>query len=319
VTHEPDPHARPGRRRPPVSSAPSLTRVRDVTGFGGLVPTAAVARAGDTLVAALCVEHHADGALLPLLVLSGAPGALGWDPVAGLRVADDAGRRYEVRPLAQQAGLGALLSSVWITPGPPPEARGLRLEVTGLSRTSAARGGPATPRPLVGETWELDIPLYPARTAAEPPPPPPATRPAGRPAHVPARAFGAFRDLVPVGQARMTEGAAVCLWALERYRDRAVLTVAALVEEHARVGPIAAGHGSVTAWDDLGTRYAVAPVHGAARPGWSETSLEIVPAVPDAARSIGVRIADMPEEPAPGGRIALTGPFTFGIALPPAP
>lgn len=308
----------PSPRRP-VSSAPSLTRVRDVAGFGGLVPTAAVARAGDTLVAALCVEHHADGALLPLLVLSGAPGALGWDPATGLVVADDAGRPYEVRPLAQQAGLGALLASVWIAPGPPPEARALRLEVRGLSRTAAARGGPATPRPLTGETWDLDLPLYPPRTGAEPPPPPTATRPAERPAHVPARAFGAFRDLVPIGQARMAERAAVCLWALERYRERSVLTVAALVDEPARVGPIAAGHGSVTVWDDLGSRYAVAPVHGAARPGWSETSLEIVPAIPAEARTIGVRIADMPEEPAPGGRIALTGPFTFGVALPPLP
>jgi hypothetical protein len=114
----------------------------------------------------------------------------------------------------------------------------------------------------------------------------------------------------------MAEGAALCLWALERYRDRAVLTVAALVEEPARVGPIAPGHGSVTAWDDRGTRYAVAPVHGVARPGWSETSLEIVPAVPGEARRLGVRIADMPEEPAPGGRVVLAGPFTFGVALP---
>ncbi|MFN8109131.1 MAG: hypothetical protein U0Y82_04695 [Thermoleophilia bacterium] len=32
------------------------------------------------LVAALAVEHHAEGAALPLLVLSMTPGMLAWDP-----------------------------------------------------------------------------------------------------------------------------------------------------------------------------------------------------------------------------------------------
>ena len=104
------------------------------------MPTGAVARAGDTLVVALVVEVHPEGAVLPLLVLSDAPGLLGWDPVQGLAVRDDAGREYEVRALAQQAGLGALQTAAWIEPAPPPEARALRLEVTGLMRTAVAGG-----------------------------------------------------------------------------------------------------------------------------------------------------------------------------------
>ena len=110
------------------------------------------------------MEVHAEGAVLPLLVLSDAPGLLGWDPVQGLVVRDDAGRQYEVRNLAQQAGLGALQTAVWIEPGaatrrPPPAARGDR---PGAHRRVA--GGLGVERPLAGATWRLDLDLLPPRT-----------------------------------------------------------------------------------------------------------------------------------------------------------
>ena len=284
------------------------------------MPTGAVARAGDTLVAPLVVELHAEGAVLPLLVLSDAPGLLGWDPVQGLRARDDAGRDYEVRTLAQQAGLGALQTAVWIEPAPPPDARRLRLEVTGLIRTAAARGGGGVERPLSGTSWDLDLDLVPGRTAVEPPPAPGGTPPHGRPARVPARTFGGFRDLVPIGQARMGDGAAVCLWGLERYADRAVLSLGTLGDEPLKVGPITPGAGVVEVWDDRGGRYAVAPIHGAARPGWSETSIEIVPAIDPEARALGVRLSGLPcDGPPPRSGTALAGPFTFGVAVPPSP
>lgn len=288
--------------------------------LGGLVPTAAVAREGDTLVMPLCVELHADGAVLPLLVLSDAPGLLGWDPVEGLAVRDDAGREYEVHNLAQQAGLGALQSAVWIEPVPPPDARRLTLEVTGLVRTAVARGGGGVERPLGGASWTLDVDLVPERTAAPVPEEPSGEVPGGRPARVPARAFGAFRDLVPIGQARVAEGATVCLWALERYGDRAVLSIGELAEEPLRVAPLTPGMGRVEVWDDRGGRYGVSPIHGAARQGWSETSLELSRPVDPAARALGVRLSALPGHGSPAGAVdPLAGPFTFGVALPPPP
>lgn len=300
------------------SSTTAIGPARALTGFGGLVPSGAVARGADTLVAVLSVEHHAEGAVLPLLILSEAPGLLGWDVAAGLRVRDDADRRYTVRPLAQQAGLGALQAAAWIEPGPPPGARRLHLTATGLVRTSMSRGAGGVERPLSGGTWELDIDLFPARTGAPLPPDPGPERPGTRPVRVPARAFSAFRDLVPVGQARMVEGAAVCLWALERYADRAVLTVATLTDEPARAAPIPAGRGNVEVWDDAGRRYEAAPIHGASRPGWSETSLEVAPAIAPAARALGVRLRDLPQEGPGQAASRLEGPFTFGITLPEA-
>jgi hypothetical protein len=123
-----------------------------------------------------------------------------------------------------------------------------------------------------------------------------------------------------VGQARVTGGVAVCVWALERYADRSVLSVAALAEEPLRVAPLTPGAGRVEVWDDRGRAYGVTPIHGAGRPGWSETSLEVVPAIDPEARTLAVRLADLPgHSPAPGRDDALAGPFTFGVAIPPAP
>lgn len=306
-----------GRVSTRAASAPGQEHRRQAA-LGGLVPTGAVARGGDTLVLAMVVEVHPAGAVLPLLVLSDAPGLLGWDATAGLSVRDDAGREYEVDALAQQAGLGALQTAAWIEPAPPADARRLLLEVTGLTRTAAARGGGGVERPLAGGPWGLQIDLVPGRTAVEVPPEPPGEAPAGRPPGVPARTHGGFRDLVPIGQARLADGAAVCLWSLERYAERAVLSMGTLADEPVRVRPVTPGAGTVEVWDDRGRRYGVAPIHGAARPGWSETSLEVVPALDPAARALGVRLAELPcEGPPPRGGRVLEGPFTFGVAVPP--
>ena len=306
----------------PVSTRTPLATVgperRRQASLGGLVPTGAVAREGDTLVTALCVEVHSEGAVLPTLVLSDAPGLLGWDPAQGLAVRDDAGREYEVDNLGQQAGLGALQTAVWIEPAPPPEARRLRLEVANLVRTAVARGGGGVERPLTGATWGLELDLVPGRTAVEPPEAPAEHPPAARPARVPARSFSGFRALLPIGQARVSEGVAVCLWAAERYDDRAVLSIGTLGEDPLRVAPISSGAGTVEVWDDRGRRYEVAPIHGSSRAGWSETSLEVVPAIDPQARSLGVRLSDLPSE-GPHGAKALAGPFTFGVAVPPSP
>ena len=66
------------------------------------------------------------------------------------------------------------------------------------------------------------------------------------------------------------------------------------------MGPITPGVGRVEVWDDRGRRYQVAPIHGAARPGWSETSLEVVAA--DRSRGPGARRAA--GRPARRGRAA---------------
>jgi hypothetical protein len=276
-----------------------------------------VARDGDTLALALCVELHGEGAMLPVLVLSDAPGVLGWDAARGLAVEDDAGRAYEVEELAQEAGLGALRTDVWIAPAPPPDARWLRLRIGGLTRTSVARGG-GVERPLAGGDWELQIDLVPERTAVPVPPEPHERRAGIHSARVPVRGLAAFRGLVPIGQARVLQGAAVCLRALERYEDRAVLTVAVLADEPLRPLPLTAAAGRVEVWDDRGGRYDAAPLHGATHAGAGESTLELAPAIDPGARALGVRLADLPAEgPAPRAAELLSGPFSFGVALPP--
>ena len=77
----------------------------------------------------------------------------------------------------------------------------------------------------------------------------------------------------------------------------------------------------VEVWDDRGRALrGGSPIHGAARPGWSETSLEVVPPIDPEARALGVRLADLPGHgPTPGARRPLAGPFTFGVAVPPRP
>ncbi len=96
-----------------------------------------------------------------------------------------------------------------------------------------------------------------------------------------------------------------------------MLSVGTLAEEPLRVAPLTPGVGRVEVWDDQGGRYDVSPIHGAARPGWSETSLEVSPAIDPRARALGVRLTDLPGH-GPAAQV-LVGPFTFGVAVPPSP
>ena len=54
------------------------------------------------------------------------------------------------------------------------------------------------------------------------------------------------------------------------------------------------GEGLVDIWDDRGARYSAGPVQGAGGPGWSETSIEVIPALDPAAGALGVRLSDLP-------------------------
>jgi hypothetical protein len=257
------------------------------------------------MVAVLAVEHHAEGVAVPLLVLSQAPGMLAWEVDEGLEAADDVGTQYHVRGLSRQAGLGSLQVTAWLEPAVPPSARRLELIASGIQRISSPRGGVGIERPLPDGTWELTVELVPDRTAAPVPAEPDSAALGPAAPRVPARAMAGFRGLVPVGQARVVPGGAVCVWAVERYQDRAVMTVAVLRgAEGAGLG------GSVEVWDDRGGRYHVALLHETSRDGWTEGSLELVPALDPAAAVLGVRLEGL--EPAG----VMDGPFTFGVALP---
>jgi len=301
-----------------VSQGALLARAktRSQSSFGGVVPSRAWARSGETLVAALAVEHHAEGAVIPFLVVSEAPGLLDWDPAlpGALSVSDESGREYAVRSLSRQTALGTLQATVWIEPAPPPPTRRLTLMVGDLARTTPARGGGGVRRGLSGGPWMLEVDLLPSRTAVPPPPQPDGEPPQAALARVPARSLAAFQGLVPAGQARLSEDAAVCLWALERYSDRSVLTVACLSDDLVQVGPLARGEGLVEIWDDRGGRYGAGPVQGAGGPGWSETAVEVVPALDPAATALGVRLSDLPRS-GPDGVAPVPGPFEFGVAL----
>ncbi|MFN8109132.1 MAG: hypothetical protein U0Y82_04700 [Thermoleophilia bacterium] len=220
---------------------------------------------------------------------------------------DDAGTEYRVTTLSEQAGLGSLQVTAWLEPAVPVEVRDLHLRITGLVRVSSPRGGLGIPRPLQGGEWRLDVPLRPQRTAAAPPPQPPATRLMPSTPRVPARALTGFLGLVPVGQARLTTDGAVCLWCLERYTDRTVLTLGVL-----RGGDSEGVEGQVRVWDDRGGSYGASLLHETSRDGWTECSVELVPALDPAARALGVRLSGLD----PGG--TLQGPFVFGVQLPEA-
>lgn len=265
------------------------------------------------MVTALGVELYADGALLPLLVLSDSAGPLAMDAAEGVVVVDDCGRDYLVEECAHHPGLGSLQVDVWVAPVPPPHVRHLRVSVDGLTRTAITRSGEAVSRLLSGGPWDLQVEMVPSRTTAAVPDEPPASTAATHPARVPARAYASFEGLVPIGQARVVDDLGLCLWALERYRDRAVLTVSVLADAARVRTPVASEAGTVEMWDDAGCRYAVVPVHSAVRAGWTETILEVLPMVPADVRALGVRICDS------RGGDGVDSSFVFGIAVPEAP
>ncbi len=290
--------------------------VRDAVGFGGLVPTDAVARGGDTLVAALGVEHHAQGLVVPLVVLSAAPGLVEWNPAMGLVIRDDRGDQYDAQVLTSVSSLGQLCATLWIEPALPPETRSLELVVDGVVRINPTRGGGrGVARPLAGGPWSLIVDLLPQRTVAEvPPQPAPGPLPA-QVGSVPIRAHGVFVEVVPVGQARLGDGIAVCVHGLERYWDRAVATLVALGTAGDEANAPAIGRARIEVWDDRGHRYRVTPVQGAARGVWSEVAAEIVPAIPPDAGVLAVRVSDLPLGADSGRRNDVPGTFTFGIRL----
>jgi hypothetical protein len=277
--------------------------------FGGIVPCSATARDAETVVTALALEHHSDGAALPLLALSDAPGVLDWDPEEGLEVADDTGRLYDARGVSVQPALGAMAATLWLEPAVPPDATRLSVEVAGLVRRGPARAGRPVERPITGGPWRLEIDLTPSRTAAPIPPYPVDARPEPSAARVPARSFRAFTGVLPIGQARITSHGAGCVWAMERYEDRGVMTVAGLLADRAPGARLRFGPGAIEVWDDRGGRYSALPVHGSSGRGWVEAAIEVTPGIDPAARTLGVRISEVPE-------LADRGELQFGIAVP---
>jgi hypothetical protein len=183
----------------------------------------------------------------------------------------------------------------------------LEVSVPSLSRLAPARGGSGVSRQLSGGPWDLVVDLVPPRTAA-PVPARPRSKP-GAPegvARVPSRSLGAFVDLVPVGQARIGADVAVCLWAIERYDDLALLTLAMLGPvEGATPGEAA----EFAVWDDRGNAYAAALEHAGSADGWSEMVVRIAPALDPEATRLAVRVVASP-------RSGDASEFLFGIALP---
>jgi hypothetical protein len=256
---------------------------------------------------ALAVEHHTDGTAIPLLILSDSPGLLAWEPLDAATVIDDRDRSYAVSMLHGQAGLGALQASLWIDPPPPPDTRYLRVCVPALFRLAPARGGSGITRQLPGGPWDLLVDLVPPRTTATVPSHPgfgPADAEAS--SRVPSRTLGAFVELLPVGQARISSGVAVCLWGIERYKDLALLTLSLLGNDTNEIP----GEGvEIEVWDDRGTEYDAALEQAGSVESWSELAVRITPQLDSAAKRLGVRVglADDSAEPSQ---------FLFGITLP---
>ena len=312
-----------GRYRVPVSTraapAPGQERRRQA-GLGGLVPTGAVARAGDTLVLALVVEVHPEGAVLPLLVLSDAPGLLGWDPVQGLARPRRRGAR--VRGAARwrsRPGLGALQTAAWIEPAPPPEARALRLEVTGLMRTAVARGGGGVERPLAGESWELEVDLVPGRTAVDPPPepagaPPRAARPGCR--RAPSAASATSSRSARRGWPRAPRSASG--------RWSATRTARSSASARSPTSPCGWGPSPPASGDRRGLGRPRAPLRASRRStarrapaGARRASRSSPPSIPRPARWPRAWRPCPARARRPAAARPWPGPFTFGIAVPP--
>lgn len=271
------------------------------------MPSTATVRDGSALVAVLGVEHHTDGAAIPLLILSDAPGLLAWEPLDEVTVMDDRDRPYAVSLLHGQAGLGSLQASLWIDPAPPADARFLRICVPALFRLAPARGGSGITRQLPGGPWDLIVDLVPPRTAATVPHHPQdellENDAAGR---VPCRTLGAFVDLVPVGQARIGCDLAVCLWGVERYSDVALLTVALL---GAPPDAIPGEGASFDVWDDRGNRYEAGLEQAGSAECWTELVVRIEPAIDRRASRLAVSV-EIPDDDGDAS------PFLFGVVLP---
>ncbi len=298
-----------------VASALVAPEQRLAAGFGGIVPTAAVARSEATAVMALAVEHHAEGAAIPVVIVSDAPGLLTWDPDDGLTAVDDVGTHYVARTIAQSGTLGSLAVTIWLEPAIPSSARRLELSLTAVNRLSATRTRASVERALTGGPWELSIDLTPERTVASPPFAPHSADPLPpRPTSVPVRSVGALERLVPIGQARIRPAFTLALWSIEAYLDRAVLSLGLLVDHPSEAGHLFPDAGRVSVWDDLGNRYRATPTGGITGPGWSESTVEIVPAPSPAGATLGIEVDALPIRDADGQAIK-SGPLTFGVAI----
>ena len=282
-----------GHSTPVATAGPERRRQASL---GGLVPSAAVAREGDTLVWRSASSSTPRARCFPCWCCRTPRACSAGTRSTGLAVRDDAGRGYEVASLAQQAGLGALQTAVWIEPAPPPDARRLQLRSAGwCARRSRRRRGRRAPagRGDLG----ADIDLVPARTGRRRSP---TSRPAapapGRPARVPARTFGGLpRSWCRSARRGWTRAAAVCLWALERYAER-------VGAQRGHPGRGAAARGPADARAPGGSTSGTTAARAtrwrrstASRgPGWSEASLELVPADrPEAAGARGA-LVDLP-------------------------
>ena len=291
---------------------------RLASGFGGIVPTTGIARSGATAVIALAVEHHTGGAAIPVVIISDAPGLLTWEPDEGLVAVDDIGTTYVARTIAQSGTLGSLAVTVWLEPAIPSAARRLDLRLANINRLSATRTRSSVERPLAGGPWNLSIDLTPERTVATSPFPPHPTGPLPpRPTSVPVRSVGALERLIPIGQARIRSSFTLALWSIESYLDRAVLSIGLLADQPYEVGHLFPDAGRVSVWDDLGNRYRATPTGGITGPGWSESTIEIVPAPSPAAATLGIEVDELPIRDESGDAIS-SEPLTFGVAISPA-
>lgn len=286
-------------------------------GFGGLTPGGAVGESAETLVACLGVEHHLEGAALTILVLTASPGIVEWDPGEGLTVSDDTGGAYTVTTISLTNGLGQVEATVWIAPAVPPEARALHLDVDSVQRVNPARGERGVVRELSEGPWSVDVDLRPPRTLSDTPVRPAAPDDPEDVQAVPARARALFDGVLPVGQARLVEGAALCLTAVERYADRWIANVVALGPEDAESAAPAVGRAHLTAWDDVGTSYRLTALNGASDATWSQCAYEAVPALNPDASVLAIEMTDIPRGRDSGSRrFAIDGPIVFASVIP---
>lgn len=280
------------------------------------MPSDAVARGGETMVAVLGLEHFRDGAVIHVVALTESPGVIDCAVEGQITVHDNLGTSYMLTQLAKTQGLGQVATTIWMSPAVPAEATRLGISVGELIRVSPPRGdAPTMTRPLSDGPWTLSMDLRPERTVADVPPRPERRQRVPEAGSVPARAVARFDGIVPIGQARMIEGAAICVIAAERYVDRWVLTLTAMGQpEDDSIAP-AIGRARVSAWDDLGTRYRATPIQGTAREAWSEVCIEMVPPLDRHARALAIKVEDIPR----GndiGPLPISGPLVFGVTVP---
>ena len=266
---------------------------RGATSLGGLVPCAATARDGSALVMALAVEIHSDGVAIPLVVVADTPGIISLGDEPTVTASDDVGTTYDVDVITRTSGLGSMTATIWLDGAIPESATRLDIHVETIRRVAVTRSPVAVERPVSGGPWDLGIPLQPMRTLADPPLQSGATaRPTREPDRVPPRSVSAFRGITPIGQAKIRDGLVVCAWAIEHYDDRALLTLAALGEANVDLEPVDITDDEISVWDDVGSRYSVRSIGHVGGPGWSETTLEVLPPIDERATRLGISIRD---------------------------